>query len=233
VPFCSTLKPGEFDLKATLRPLKTVILGPAQQALWMLMAAAGFVLVIICVNLANLMLARNVGRAREVAVRSALGATRSRLLRQFLAEGMSLAAAGGGVGLFFAAGGIQLLVKNAPLSIPRLDQVHLDLGVMLFTTGASIAAAFLFAVLPALRLGKVQIVEALKSAGPAASGSHESARLGSGLVVSQVALCGVLLAGALLLIESLRNVSRANQWMAEERVLAADLILPPGKSRTT
>jgi predicted permease len=227
------VKPGEFDLKATLRPLKIVILGPAQRALWVLMAAAGFVLLIICVNLANLMLVRNVGRAREVAVRSALGATRSRLLRQFLAEGVILAAAGGGVGLLFAAGGLRLLVKSAPLSIPRLDQVQLDLGVLLFTTGASIAAAFLFALLPALRLGKVQIVEALKSAGPAASGSHESARLRGGLVVSQVALCGVLLAGALLLVESLRNVSRANQWMDEEHVLAADLALPPSESRTT
>jgi putative ABC transport system permease protein len=227
------VKPGEFDLKATLRPLKTVILGPAQQALWVLMAAAGFVLLIICVNLANLTLVRNVGRAREVAVRSALGANRSRLLRQFFAEGLILAAAGGGVGLLLAAAGLRLLVKNAPVSIPRLDQVQLDLGVLLFTTSASISTAFLFALLPALRLGKIQIVEALKSAGPAASRSHESTRLPGGLVVSQIALCGVLLAGALLLIESLRNVSRANQWMDEEHVLAADLALPPGEAHTT
>ena len=225
-------KPGELDLKATLRPLKTVILGPAQQAVWVLMAAAAFVLLIICVNLANLMLVRNVGRAHELAVRSALGATRSRLLRQFFAEGLVLAAAGGGVGLLFATAGLRLLIKNAPLSIPRLDQVQLDLRVLFFTTCASLATAFLFAFLPVLGLAKAQTVEALKAAGQAMSGSRESARLRGGLVVSQIALCGVLLAGALLLIESMRNVSRANQWMDEEHVLAADLALPAAESRT-
>jgi predicted permease len=226
------VRPGEFDLRATLRPLKTVILGPAQQALWMLMVAAGFVLLIICVNLANLILVRNAGRAREIAVRSALGATARRLARQYFTEGLVLAAAGGGLGLLVAAGGLQLLVRNAPLSIPRVDDVHLDTRVLLFTFGVSILTALLFALLPALRLARVRPAEALKSSGPTGSGTERAVRLRSGLVVSQIALCGVLLAGALLLIESLRHVARVNQWMDEQHVLAADLAIPPNESQT-
>ncbi|MGH9352545.1 MAG: FtsX-like permease family protein, partial [Terriglobia bacterium] len=224
--------PGEVNLRATLRPLKTVIIGPAQRALWMLMVAAGFVLIIICVNLANLTLVKNIGRTHEVAVRSALGATARRLVRQFFAEGLILAAAGGGIGLLFAGLGLQLLVRNAPVSIPRVAGIQIDSRVLLFTMGVSMVTALLFALLPALRLAKVLPVEALKSAGPTASGTQQSARLRSGLVVSQIALCGVLLAGALLLIESLHHVARANQWMDEEHVLAADLAIPPNESQT-
>jgi predicted permease len=226
------IAPGEFGLRATLRPLKTVIIGPAERPLWILMAAAGFVLLIICVNLANLILVRNAGRAHEVCVRFALGATAQRVARQFFAEGLILAAAGGGLGLLFAALGLQLLVRNAPVSIPRVGDIHLDLRVLLFTAGVSIVTALLFAWLPALRLTKVRPVEALKSAGPTASGTQQSARLRSGLVVGQIALCGVLVAGALLLIESLSHVTRANQWMDQEHVLAADLAIPPNESHT-
>jgi putative ABC transport system permease protein len=227
------IAPGEFDLRATLRPLKTVIIGPAQRALWMLMAAAGFVLLIICVNLANLVLVRNIGRAHEVAVRSALGASARRLARQFFAEGLILAAAGGGVGLLLAVGGLQLLVRNAPVTIPRIEGIRVDVRVLLFTMGVSIFTSVLVALLPALRLVRLQPVEALKSAVRTAGGGQRSVRLRGVLVVSQIALCGVLLAGALLLIESLRHVARANQWMDEQRVLAVDLSIPPNESHTS
>jgi len=224
--------PGQFDLKAEIRPLKTVILGDARSALWMLMVAAGFVLLIICLNLANLMLVKNMARTHEVAVRSALGASRRRLMCQFFVEGMILAAAGGISGLLFAKGALQVLVRNAPFSIPRLSDIHVDPRVLFFTTGLTLATAVLFALLPTARLARVSPLEALGSSVRIASGSPQRVRLRSGLVVGQIALCAVLLAGALLLIQSLVHVERANQWMDEQHVLALDLALPPNESNT-
>jgi len=224
--------PGAVDLKALMRPLKAVILGPAQRALWVLMASAGFVLLIICVNLANLMLVRNFGRTHEVSIRAALGASRRRLVRQFFVEGLILTVTGGALGLVFAKGAIQLLVRNAPVSIPRIGDVQIDGRVLLAALGIALATAVLFGLLPALRLAKVMPAEALKSEGRTASATRHSARLRSVLVVTQIGLCGVLLAGALLLTESLRHVARANQWMDEEHVLALDLAVPPSETHT-
>lgn len=218
-----------FSLHALLKPLKTAIVGPAEQALWLLLAAAAVVLLIICVNLANLMLVRNTSRVHEVAVRSALGASPKRLARQLLTEASVLAAAGGGFGLLVAYWGLDLLVRNAPVGIPRVNDIRIDAAVLLFTLGISVVAALLFALLPALGLIRVQPVEALKSAGPTASGAKSKARIGGGLVVGEIALCGILLAGALLLIQSLAHVASANQWMNEEHVLTTDLLPPPNE----
>ncbi|MFZ0923588.1 MAG: FtsX-like permease family protein, partial [Candidatus Acidiferrales bacterium] len=223
------IAPGQFDLEATLRPLKTVILGQAQSALWMLMIAAAFVLLIICVNLANLMLVRNIARTHEVAVRSALGASRRRLVSQFFVEGTILAAGGGAMGLLFARGALQILITNAPFSIPRVGDIHVDLRVLFFTIAVTLATAVVFAMLPTARLARANPLEALSSSARTSAGPH-NVRVRSALVVSQIALCGVLLVGALLLIESLRHVARVNQWMDEEHVLALDLALPPSES---
>ena len=220
--------PGEFELKATIRPLKTVVLGQAQSALWMLLIAAVFVLLIICVNLANLMLVRNIARTHEVAVRSALGASRRRLISQFFVEGVILAAGGGVLGLLFARVALQVLVRNMPFSIPRVGDIQMDSRVLLFTVAVTFATAVLFAMLPSARLARVNPLEAINSSART-SANPQSVRVRSGLVISQIALCGVLLVGALLLIESLRHVARANQWMNEEQVLALDLTLPPSE----
>ena len=226
------IAPGQFDLKTMVRPLKTAILEQAPRALGMLMVAAGFVLLIICLNLANLMLVRNIGRAHEVAVRSALGASRRSLLRQFFVEALIVAAAGGVSGLLFAGVALQALVKNAPLSIPRLGDIQIDSRVLFFTASVTFATAVLFAFFPTSRLVKVSPLETLGSSSRIASGGPQALRLRSGLVVSQIALCGVLLAGALLLIESLVRVERANAWMDEEHVLALDLSIPPNESNS-
>jgi predicted permease len=225
------IAPGQFDLKATLRPLKTVILGQAQSPLWMLMIAAVFVLLIICVNLANLVLVRNSARTHEVAVRSALGASRRRLVSQFFIEGMILAAGGGALGLLFARVALQILVRNAPFSIPRIGDIHIDVRVLFFTIAIAFVTAVIFAMLPAARLDRANPLEALSSSART-SANPRSVRVRSGLVISQIALCGVLLAGALLLVQSLRHVARANQWMDEEHVLALDLTLPPNDSNS-
>jgi len=220
---------GQFDLRALFRPLKTVVVGPAQQALWMLMVAAAFVLLIVCVNLANLMLVRNAGRVHEVALRSALGATRWQLARQMVTEAVILVAAGGGLGLLLADWGLQLLVRNAPIGIPRVDAVQMDPRVLAFSLGVCVFAVLLFAFLPALRLTRVHPSEALKTAGPTASGGKASARLRAALVTGEIALCGVLLAGAVLLIQSLAHVVQQNGWLEENHVLSADLAVTPNQ----
>ncbi len=216
--------PGQFNLYATLTPLKAAILGPAIRALWMLEAAALLVLLIVCVNLANLLLAKNTDRVREVAVRASLGATRRRLLRQFLTEAALLAVAGGGLGLLLAAGALDLLVRHAPVGIPRLAEIHLSAPVLWFTLAVAITAALLFAGLPLLLLTRVQPSEAMRSAGTRVSGGHS--RLRNALVVAEVALCGILLAGALLLVQSLARLGQANEWMQQENVVALKLVTP-------
>ncbi len=216
---------GKFNLYATLTPLKTEIVGPTQEALWMLTIAAGLVLLIVCANLANLLFVKNSKRVREVALRSVFGANRWRLARQFLTETLVLALAGACLGLILADGGLRLLVRNAPIGIPRVDQVRLDSTVLWFTLALTIVATLFFGLLPAFRATKVQLAEALKSSGPTTSASKQGTRLRAGLVIGEIALCAVLLPACLLLIESLRHVVRANQWMSEEHVITADLLV--------
>lgn len=222
---------GQFNLYATLTPLKTAILGPAARALWMLEAAVALVLLIVCANLANLLLAKNSDRAHEVAVRASLGATRRRLLRQFLTEGALLAAAGGGLGLLFAAGALDLLVRHAPVGIPRLAEIHLCAPSLWLTLAAAMVAVLLFAGLPLLLLTRVQPGEAMRSTGARVSGSGHG-RLRNALVVAEVALCGILLAGALLLVQSLARVDQANQWMQQQNVVALQLVTPYAEFRS-
>jgi putative ABC transport system permease protein len=220
------IAPGQFDLHALLVPLKTAIVGDAAaRALEMLAVAAALVLLIVCANLANLLLAKNADRAREVAVRGALGATTRRLTRQFLTEGFLVAAAGGVLGLGVAAAALRLLVRNAPLGIPRVDGIHLDATVLLFTLGLSLFAAVLFTVLPVLLLLRIPPAATLKATSSRqATGGRGGLR--SGLVVAEVALCALLLVGALLLVQSLVRVSQANQWMQQQNVLAVPILTP-------
>jgi putative ABC transport system permease protein len=213
---------GKFGLYAVLTPLKTEIVGPTQKALWMLTMAAGLVLLIVCANMGNLLLVKNSRRVREVALRSALGAGYWRLARQFLAETLILALAGGCLGLILAQVGLSLLVRNAPIGIPRVDQIRLDSTVLWFTVAVTMLAALVFGLLPALRATKA---EALKSSGPMLSVSRQGARLRTGLVIGEIALCAAILPLCLLLIESLRHVVLANQWMNEEHVITADLVV--------
>jgi putative ABC transport system permease protein len=224
--------PGQFNLYAKLTPLKTMIVGPAESALWILMAAAGFVLLIVCANLASLLLVRNAGRSHEVAVRSAIGASPGRLAQQFFIEAFCLSVAGGAAGLFLASFGLKLLVRNAPLGIPRLDNVRIDSAVLWFMLAISFIATMLFALLPALRLARVAPIEALKSFGPTATKGKRVLRLHSGLVVSEIALCCVLLSGALLLVKSLAHVLDVNRWMGDEHVLAVSLTTSPYQYKT-
>jgi predicted permease len=216
---------GKFNLYATLTPLKTEIVGSTREALWMLTGAALLILLIVCANLANMLLVKNSKRTREIALRSVFGAGHWRLARQFLTETLILALAGGWLGLIFAQGGLWLLVRNAPVGIPRVDQIRLDLTVLWFTLAITILAALVFGLLPSLRATRLQLAEELKSSGPTISASTQGARLRAGLAIAEIALCAALLPGCLLLVESLRHVVLANQWMNEEHVITADLLV--------
>jgi predicted permease len=212
-----------FNLFATLTPLKTEIVGPVRKSLWMLTLAAGLVLLIVCANLANMLLVKNSKRVREVALRSVFGASHWRLARQFLTETLLLALAGGCLGLLLAKEALWLLVKNAPVAIPRVNQIRLDSTVLCFALTVTILAASVFGLLPSLRAIHGPLTESLKSAGKTISAAKQGKRLRAGLVVGEIALCAALLPACLLLIESLRHVVLANRWMNAQNVITADL----------
>jgi predicted permease len=219
-------------LRGQLLPLKTAIVSATNKTLWMLMAGSGLVLLIVCVNLASLLLARSMSRTHEVAVRAALGANRWNLLRQFLIEGLLLVIMGGAIGLLLAREGLQAIIHNAPVSIPRLDSIHVDSRVLLFSLLVSIAAGLLFSVLPGLRLSRTQPADALKSAASTTTGARATARLRDVLAGAQVALCTVLLVAALLLVASLTRVLNQNSWLEVQHAVAVDLIAPSNEYRT-
>src|SRR5262249_6843221 len=153
----------------------------------------GAVLLIGCVNIANLLLARAAGRRREIAIRSAIGASAGQLVRQMLVESLVLSAAGGLKGIAIAFGAIPLIVSHAPVDLPRLDEVHMDARVLMFTLGASLAAGLLFGLLPAWRFAKADPQEAMKSGARGTTASQASGRLRSLLVSAEVGLSAVCL----------------------------------------
>jgi predicted permease len=213
-------------VRGNLVPLKAAVVGDAAKTLWILMAGVGLVLLIVSVNLASLLMARSMGRTHEVAVRAALGASRWRLLRQFLIEGVLLVTAGGALGFLLAVDGLRLIIYSAPSNIPRLESIQVDRWVLIFSVAVSVLAGALFSVLPGLRLSRTEAGEALKSSAATTSAARATARLRDLLAGAEVALCTVLLIAALLLAKSLRKVLRENSWLEVQHVLAVDLIAP-------
>ena len=195
----------------------------AKPTLLLLFATAGFVLLIACANVANLTLARLVRRERELALRTALGAGRGRIVRQLLAEGGLLSLAGGVLGLGLAAATLRLLTAFAARFTPRADEIALDGTVLVFTLGVAVLTGIGFALLPALP-ARVNLVGALKDGGAATSGGR-SHRLRSMLVVAQVAVSVVLLIGAGLMVRSLLALQRVDPGFDTERVLTMTIDL--------
>jgi predicted permease len=181
--------------------LKENMVGDIRPFLFMLLAAVGFVLLIACANVANLLLARSTGRTREFAVRTALGASPSRVVRQLLTESILLALAGGVFGTFLAAWGTKAALKILPEALPRAGEIHLDARVFLFTLVASTIAGILFGLAPALKASRTDIQETLQEAGRGGSGARH--RTQSAFVAMEMALAVVLLVGAGLMIRSL------------------------------
>jgi putative ABC transport system permease protein len=188
--------------RVAFEPLRDHIVGRASTVLWVLMAAVGFVLLIACVNIANLMLARATGRAKEMALRAALGAARWRLIRQLIAESLLLAIGGGVAGVLLGWWSMAGLVSLAPEGVPRLNEVHMDAAVLWFALAASILTGLLFGLMPALRSAGADPNDALKDLGKA-TGGRSRRGLRNVLVMGELALAFVLAVGAGLLGRSL------------------------------
>jgi putative ABC transport system permease protein len=214
-----------------LESLTAVLVGDIGRALFVLLGAVGFVLLIACANMANLMLARIGGRQREIAVRTALGASRLRIVRQLLTESLMIAVAGGGAGLLLAMWAVSWLVSLSPETIPRVHETSVDTRVAGFTLLVSVATGVLFGLAPALQISKPALTDALKESGRTTAGLRRN-RLRSALVVSEVALSLVLLVGAGLLIRSFAKLNQIDPGFNADRVLTLGVSLLPNKYPT-
>jgi len=200
--------------------------------LLILFGAAGFVLLIACVNIANLLLSTATARQKEIAVRTALGASRLRLVRQMFTESLLIATFGGLAGLAVAKWGIEALVALAPKQIPRLHMISLDWRTLAFTLTASLLTGALFGLAPALQVSKVNLNESLKEGGRGSSGGARHNRLRGLLVIAEVSLAFVLLIGAGLLIRTFFYLQKVDPGFNPERVLTASIDLPRARYST-
>jgi putative ABC transport system permease protein len=216
---------------ATLRPLQEEIVGDTGRPLMVLLGAVAVVLLIACANVANLLLARAASRRKEIALRTALGASRGQLVRQLMTESVLVSAIGGLIGLGLAAWGVDLLIASAPDSIPRMQEVGVDARVAGFTALVSLATGLLFGLVPALRASRAPLNDALKEGGRAGGGGvHGFA--GRALVVSEVALSLVLLIAAGLLIHSFTRLQDVAPGFDSSRLLTFRLSLPESRYTT-
>jgi predicted permease len=206
--------------------LTTVVLGPIRPVLYLLLAAVAMVLIIACVNVANLLLARGTARLREVIVRGALGAGFGRLLRQFLVEAMLLCLLGAAVGVGLATLGLRAMVRLAPAAIPRLDQVTIDLRVLGLTQVLTIGIGLIFGLLPAGHALRLDVMSVMRGAGPSSSETRGRKRIRQGLVVAELALSVMLAVGATLLIRSFMEVVRVDPGFHARGILTAAYQLP-------
>jgi predicted permease len=219
------------DSSITVMSLKQSVVGEIEPFLFVLLAAVGFVLLIACVNVANLVLARSRGRAREFAIRAALGASRGRVLRQLLTESTLIALAGGALGLSLAAWGTQGILSFVADTLPRAQEVQVDGRVLFFTLGISLLSAILFGLAPALKAARLDVQSTLKEGGRGTSGSHHRAQ--GVFVVAEMAMALVLLVGAGLMLRSLSRLWSVNPGFDPHHVLMFYVALPPSMDSAT
>ncbi len=208
------------------------VVGQTRQALFLFLGAVGFVLLIACANLANLLLAQAVGRQKEIAIRVALGAGRGRLIRQMLTESLALAGLGGVCGLLLAHWGTNLLVSLIPANTfppTRLQGIGISAPVLLFTLGLSLLTGIAFGLAPALRAAGAEISRFLKESGRTGAGSRSARRLRGGLVMAEMAISLMLLVGAGLLLKSFYLLQKESPGFRPENVLTMQIHLPRAK----
>ncbi len=204
-------------------PLHERLLGDLRTALFVLLGAVGFVLLIACANVANLLLSRAAARHKEISIRTALGASRWRIVRQLLTESLLLALAGGALGLLLAWWGVDLLVAASPTDLPRGGEITLDLRVLGFTFAVSVLTGLIFGLVPSLQASKSDITESLKEGGRGSTEGGKN-RIRSVFIVAEFALSLVLLVGAGLLAQSFARLLDTSPGFEPERVLTADVV---------
>jgi predicted permease len=217
---------GDAGWQVLVIPLDTEIVGSSRRLLQVLLGAVGMVLLIACANAANLLLARASARQREIAVRLALGAPRSRVVRQLITESLLISLVGGVFGLALALIGVKVLVSLLPANFPRAHDIQVNTPVFLFTLLISVATGVLFGLAPALQASRTDPNQGLHKGGRGTTGSGHQSRLRNALVVSEVGLACVLLIGAGLMLRSLLNLIHLDPGFQQEHVLTATLSLP-------
>jgi predicted permease len=212
-----------------LVPEQQELTGAIRPALLVMAVAVGFVLLIACVNVANLLLARATTRTREIAIRAALGAGRTRVVLQLLTESFLLALMAGTFGVILAAWGTDLLVRLSPEGLPRATEIHLDVRVMVFTIALSLLTGILFGLAPAIQVTHANIVDSLKEGSLSTTAGSYRHRLRSSLVIVEMALALILLVSAGLLIRSLMRLENVNPGFDPHNVMASDVDFPDQK----
>jgi predicted permease len=207
-------------------PLFQEVVGPVHKMLLVLLGAVGLVLLIACVNAANLLLARAAARRREIAMRAALGASRGRLVRQMLAESLLISVMGGALGALLATVGVRVLVAFLPAGFPRLDAIHVNGVVFGFTAAIALATGLIFGLVPALQASGTDPQQGLREGGRGSSGSGRQTKLRAVLVVGEVGLACLLLVGAGVLLRSFMNLLKSDPGFRPEHVLTAEIELP-------
>jgi predicted permease len=220
------------DWRVIVVPLYRELVGPTERMLFVLLAAVGLLLLIACVNSANLLLARSSARVREIAVRSALGAARSRIIRQLLTESLVIAFAGAALGTLLAVGGVRALVAFLPAGFPRAAEIRLDPWVFLFTLVTAVVTGLLFGLVPALTASRTDLQQSLREGGRNATGGSRQLRLRNVLVVGETSLACVLLIAAGLMLHSFVNLLKSDPGFRPQQVLTAGVSLPYEQYRT-
>ena len=218
--------PGGGAHPAFLRSLHEEVVGDVRTSLWVMLGAVGLVLLIACANVANLLLVRGEARLRELSIRAAMGAGRSRIVRQLVTESLLVAAVGGAVGLLLARVGLSALLALAPDDLPRAAAIHLNGTVLLFSMGLTVLAGLLFGLAPALQMMRMNVQGTLRDEGRGGTVGVGRFRYRQLLVVSQTALAVVLLIGAGLLIQSFWRLRNVDPGFREDATLAVTLSLP-------
>jgi predicted permease len=218
--------PNDTTHRLQMQPLRDEVIGNVKRALWILQGAVALVLLIACANVANLLLARAEARQKELAVRAALGASKRRILEQFVSEGIVLSGIGAVLGLALAHGGLQALLAANPESIPRASEITLDPTVLAFTVGVAVLTGVVFGLAPLLHVGEQAVTAAIKEGGTRTTTTGGRNRVRRGLAVAEVALAVMLVTGAGLLIKSFRNLTSVDAGFDPANRVTFGIVLP-------